>query len=338
MSRGTTPSPGGAAHPTPHAIVAQPGPKAQHPGDSRSEVLALPHRSPGNLLIASVSERGVPSSHKLLLTLQPLLLAVCVASLGQAQPAETLHLSAQPAAPPAGVPRDHRVEGALYGAYGSLGGYICPLAGRRCVNGSCRTLGGLHVYPSATGSAMRPLSPITICVTGVGEGDTVTIDIRAPNLRLRRVQQTLLKPGTARMETLLPAGPPGRYEIAVTTATTRYVRTREVEAVERRALRFTPTPRAGETTLLGLVGFSPRRNITLHLYRLAWEVPGTEHTLARQHYRYRGTVRLRTDTQGMADATIRIDRRTPKGSYFVGTRPGDWVGGFDIGPAKSKSR
>jgi hypothetical protein len=226
----------------------------------------------------------------------------------------------------------------LYGAYGSLGGYICPLAGQRCVNSRCRTLGGLHVYPSATRSSMRQLSPITICVTGVEEGDTATIEIRAPNRRLRRVQQTLQKPGTARVDTLLPAGPPGRYEITVTTATTRYLRTREVKAAKRRALRFTPMPRAGGTTLLGLVGFPPRHNITLHLYRLAWEVPGTEHAVGRQHYQYRGTVRLRTDAQGMADAAMSIDRRAPKGSYFFGAQPGHWVGGFELAPAISSSR
>jgi hypothetical protein len=184
------------------------------------------------------------------------------------------------------------------------------------------------VYPD--GKPLSPLSHITLCVIGVQQRGGVSIEIRGPDGQARKIVAKPLN-GTVRVETLLPAGPAGRYEIYVTTPEEYHYQTRLVSTAKGPQLHHAPvSPRPGRVVLLGLVGLPRRRTITLHLYRLVSARPISGELQRREHHRYRGTIRIRTDALGLAEARLRLDRGVPKGRYFLGSRPGDWFGHFDV--------
>ena len=241
-------------------------------------------------------------------------------------------LTARPPAPPPGIPGEF-VDEFVTGIF-RRGSYGCPAAPLHCRNGRCRTTPRLHVYYR---KPVRVLDPVTICFAGAQGGAPVRVEIVAPGGARRRFHVPPQSGGSIRIESLLPRGAPGRYRIRASAGTRALVHALQATPARQASISITPAQSLpGDTLRIGIKGHPPHTRFALHVYHRLGQIPEHKGKLDRTLYRYMATLRLRTDTHGLADAPLLTRRDAPVGQYALAFKPGVWRGGFELDPPPKK--
>lgn len=205
--------------------------------------------------------------------------------------------------PPPGVPSVR--TGLFHGIFGWGG---CPVAGHDCVNSVCTTPASLKVITPL--KTLSVLEPIRVCVLGLGA--PLTIEVRSPAGRTRRVTVTRSE-GSTEPTLVLPPGPPGRYVVTVTRGEKQLAEAIQVSAERRRAIRLHPQQAGpGSPVHLALVGFAPNRRVEVRLYGPAFLGSGDEPPPAP----YITRLTLHTTAEGQAERELRTDPSDRLGHYF----------------------
>ena len=210
--------------------------------------------------------------------------------------------------PPAGVQkRQHFLIGIAPHSY------LCTVAMRS----SRGPVPMIYVYPKE----LKQLDQLTICLGGLPGGVDVQVEISSPSGRVRRRVFKTTDGGTARWDLqILPPGPPGAYTVSVAQGKLRLGETVKVKKATKPRMVVVPRKaRSGGVFVVALAGFPPHRPVALRLYRRLSK-PGKNDDKGPL-YEYAGTVKVRTDKNGIATYRLKSSPGDRTGVYLVTTHP-----------------
>ena len=188
-------------------------------------------------------------------------------------------------------------------------------------------------YPSVIEDGLMVLDSFQLCFPGFVAHQPLTLEIRGPSGK-RESLQADLDPRTDTYDVILvftPDDPRGNYTLRARQGTMRHatinLKLRKLTIMPnariiygRSVTTWQPKFRRGDTVLVALAGYKPRKTVSLRLYR---------HDGAKL-FVYSTTVKVRTDSDGEAVYRLRTKRNDPKGKYMIVISSVDGWHHFDV--------